>query len=97
MSVEVKSIDLPNDPAMRKKIKDAIELINDHQIQVDSHREGISEIVKEISKESNVPGSTIRRWAKWRLKGNRDEEVGKISDEDGAFDILFSPNTDKQV
>lgn len=65
------------EPALKQEIKKEINRIVDLMVQIDSLRESISELKKDIKSNYDIPVATITKVATLVRKQNLDEEDQK--------------------
>lgn len=94
MSVDQIGVNLPHDPATRLKIKNGIDELVSSMIRADAEKELSKDIYKTLKEDTKIPTKTLRRWAKWKYHDNKDREIGVITDEEAAFDILYNISAD---
>jgi hypothetical protein len=96
MSIEQVSIDIPSDPALRLALKNGIDEIVSSMTRQASEKALVKDIVKTLKEKTGVPSKTLNRFAKWTFLGNRDKEVGMITEEEENYKILYGLNDEEQ-
>jgi len=83
---------VPNDPKVKEKIRKVIGDVVSVMQQIADKRSYITDALKALKEEHQVPPAIARKMAKTAFKGNYDAVV----DEDDAFQIYYE-NIVRQV
>lgn len=78
-------------PEDRKKIFDAIKEISNSLLRMESERDLIKEIVKEISDEHQIPRKIVSKIAKTFHKQNLTQEVADHEDFVDLYETVTKP------
>lgn len=80
---------IPNDPAVQRKIKNAIQEIVDAKIRIAAENDLIKDIAVTIEEETAFSKKILKKLANIRYKSNRDQVENETQETVDSYDILF--------
>lgn len=91
--VDTDMIELPSDPALRKRLTNGIQELIDSFTRVAAEKELQKEIIKTVAEDTGVKKGDIRKLANMKFKGNKDKVAAQTDAITAAYEILYeSPN-----
>lgn len=87
--VDTKTLELPTDPVLRKKLTDAIQELNDSFVRQDAERELQKDIVATAAESTGVKKADIKKLAKMKYKGDKDKILAQTDALTSAYEVLF--------
>ena len=88
--IETTQVQLPNDEATRKLIKDAIQESVDSKLRAKAESDLQKEIASEIAEKTNFDKKHFNKLVRARFKDGLSKEVAELSDLEAVYDILYS-------
>lgn len=73
--IDVKQINLPNDPVVIKKINDAMKEASASYVRTEGERDFIKELFKDLAEETELPKAYLKKISRIYHRNNINEMV----------------------